>query len=772
MEMTSEPPTPKAATLLRIAAGLLALAAGALLAGRFLPEWRMGDLPREELFRERYQRIAARVGFELAPGEPAATLVTRGPELYEPSRHLGEEAASWRAATRTPVRVQVLHEVAGPEEQPPGYFVVDFSLDGDPVAAIWWNRTFSSPLRAFDSAGAMRLGERLGASLTRPGEKPGPARTDLVGNFARRVLPLAGSDPRQHLLVVGSEPVFAVRRAGPVGPESEAAMDRDMRWSFAIFGKWIVAFAAGAVLFFVLVLRSRLSGTNGALLAGIALVSLLPMSRTIFGAGSWGWVAVTVHALWIFFLWSSAESLARTSEPGFATSLDALRAGRLGPRGGRSLLAGFAFGAGLAGLRLAAPALAEALPGVWPEGASLHLPPFGSTGSPVTHGILLAGGTALAYALALRILPVGGAVAVAALAAGWLLSPMDFDPFALDLAAGTLVAVLLLHVLRRHGLTALLLAGLLAYLLPLGLLAALHPGWMPAALAIAALVSGGVLVLGFLGLARPAEPELARLSPPGFVRRLEEERRVRDEMVLLARMQRGLLPPTLPQVPGWELAAHSALANEAGGDLYDVLPDEEGYVWIAAGDVAGHGYSCAVAQAMVQAALAGLVGRGRSPGQVLAEVDRVLRTASPTRSFTTLALLRLRPETGEVLMANAGHPHPLLAEGGAVREVELPGRLPLGQGPRQDYPDHELRVPAGGTLVLASDGLFEAVDRSETPYGFERVQEVLRGAGGRSAEGLLQVIFADWRHHLRTARPLDDTTILVLRRAEAREEAA
>jgi sigma-B regulation protein RsbU (phosphoserine phosphatase) len=120
------------------------------------------------------------------------------------------------------------------------------------------------------------------------------------------------------------------------------------------------------------------------------------------------------------------------------------------------------------------------------------------------------------------------------------------------------------------------------------------------------------------------------------------------------------------------------------------------------------------------------------------------------------------------LLSNAGHPYPLLLTGGRVEEIEI-SALPLGQGPHRTYENREILIPPGGHLVVFSDGLFEAVDGNEVAYGFERLLETLRGADGRSAEKILETLLEDWRRHLRTAQPLDDTTILVLRRAAGRE---
>ena len=250
------------------------------------------------------------------------------------------------------------------------------------------------------------------------------------------------------------------------------------------------------------------------------------------------------------------------------------------------------------------------------------------------------------------------------------------------------------------------------------------------------------------------------------MRRLEEERRIQYEMDLLARMQIGLLPAEIPRIEGWEIAARSLLATEAGGDLYDFLLDDAGHLWIAAGDVAGHGYSCSIVHAMTTAALTSLVAPGKSPAEVLLGVDRVIRRGGTRRNFTSLALLRLDPATGEAVYANAGHPYPLAISGGEVSEIELPG-LPLGQGPERRYQELQLQVPPGGVLVFCSDGLFEAIDWSANPYGFDRPREVLRTLEDRPAAEILDTLLADWQTHVKSEAPPDDTTILVVKRAEA-----
>jgi len=361
-----------------------------------------------------------------------------------------------------------------------------------------------------------------------------------------------------------------------------------------------------------------------------------------------------------------------------------------------------------------------------------------------------------------RIVPKRWALAAAVLVSALLLGTLRIHPLPLELAGNLIVIGLLVLFGRWFGLTTLLTASVTSFLLPAAAFSAWNPAWLPVTLGVTAGTSAVLLALGLAGLRRPERVEMERLKPPPFIRRLEEERRIKYEMDLLARMQVGLLPTRLPEIEGWEIAARSLLATEAGGDLYDFIEDDAGRLWIAAGDVAGHGYSCAIVHAMTTAALASLISSASTPSEVLRQVDRVLRRAS-LRNFASLALLLLDTKTGKALLSNAGHPWPLAMSNGEVSEIEISG-LPLGQGPARVYEDVSIQIPPGGALVFCSDGLFEAVDWSSSPYGFERPQEVLRTLENRSAAEIVEALLHDWQKHLRSEEPPDDTTVVVVKR--------
>ncbi len=754
-------PARKATLLLGIAGGLLACAVGVALASAFLPEWRADEPASKAVFVERYRAMAARGGFSLEAGEPRVFLTTgakRSFDFLQPQT----EGPARRLAARTAVRAGVIQSVRGPASWPEGVLGAELSFDGKPRLLSWWNRSLN-PFVTPKPDESARFGETIAPLLLHAGESLGPRSLDFSAGSPRLLYPIQGSSPPEHLMVIAAPQVVAARQPGRLTDIVAADLDDAMSRMLNDILMSLAGFSLALGLFVVLALKARLSVVNGALLALLTFLTLKADPTTFSGSPVWCWLTVAVLAAWVFLLWSSAESLLRSTDAGFTTSLDALRTGRLGPRGGRAILLGFAFGAALAGLRLALAGLAEVVPGLRPAAVSVSLPLFSPLGSPIADGIRLAAGVALVLALAFRLFPLRWAPTAAIAVAGAVLSPVAIRPWGAQWVAGLLVAGLLVYVARRHGLTALLTAGVVSGLLPAVAVSALHLEWMSGAFAATALPSAVILLFGWLGLSRSAAAEVQRLSPPGFVRRLEEERRLKHEMSLLARMQRGLLPRGLPSIEGYEIAARSVIANEAGGDLYDVLRDEDGYLWLAAGDVAGHGYSCAIAQAMTKASLVSLIGRGRTPAEVLRRMDKVFRAAGAQRNFTSLALLRLRTETGEAVLSNAAYPYPLLAEGGEVRELAVSG-LPLGQGPPRCYEDQTFRLSPGGALVFCSDGLFEAVDREESFYGYDRARKTLRQAAPRDAEKILEALMTDWTHHLRGVQPLDDTTIVVLKR--------
>jgi PAS domain S-box-containing protein len=175
-------------------------------------------------------------------------------------------------------------------------------------------------------------------------------------------------------------------------------------------------------------------------------------------------------------------------------------------------------------------------------------------------------------------------------------------------------------------------------------------------------------------------------------------------------LQRGLRPPEPPYVPGLDIAVvFDAFGEgmEIGGDVYDILPTEDG-CWIMVGDVTGKGSVAAGVSVALRHSMRGLARQIDEPDELLAQLNEMLLEGRSLNDFATALLLRLRRagERWTATLAAAGHPPAIHVTGEGP--VQLGGGAVLGAWADAPIPSHAVELLAGETLVLATDGWFEA----------------------------------------------------------------
>jgi serine phosphatase RsbU (regulator of sigma subunit) len=175
-------------------------------------------------------------------------------------------------------------------------------------------------------------------------------------------------------------------------------------------------------------------------------------------------------------------------------------------------------------------------------------------------------------------------------------------------------------------------------------------------------------------------------------------------------LQRGLRPPEPPFVRGLDIAVTFDAYGEGmeiGGDLYDILPTDDG-CWIMIGDVAGKGSIAAGVSVALRHSMRGLARQIDEPAELLEQLNAMLLEGDSLNDFATALLLRLRRdgERWNVSLATAGHPPAIHV----TREgpVQLGGGSVLGGWASSPMGLHQVELLPGETLVLATDGWFEA----------------------------------------------------------------
>ncbi len=212
---------------------------------------------------------------------------------------------------------------------------------------------------------------------------------------------------------------------------------------------------------------------------------------------------------------------------------------------------------------------------------------------------------------------------------------------------------------------------------------------------------------------------------------LERERHKRD-LALAREVVKNFLPERLPEIPGYEFYARCESAQEVGGDYYDLVPLSGNQLAILVGDVAGKGVAAALVMARFSAEARSCLQTGTPLAAAVRRLNTLMQPLSFTDRFVTLAALLLDPAAHTVTLVNAGHPLPLLlrrATGGV--EEAIPRDIvgpPLGVIEDCDYPAHQLTLHPGDSMVLFSDGVPDAMDVNEDPFGTPRLHGVLEDA--------------------------------------------
>ena len=220
-----------------------------------------------------------------------------------------------------------------------------------------------------------------------------------------------------------------------------------------------------------------------------------------------------------------------------------------------------------------------------------------------------------------------------------------------------------------------------------------------------------------------------------------EKQRLSKELAAASAIQTGLFPQAEPEIPGFALTGLCVPCREVGGDWYDYISLPEGRLGVVVADVSGKGMGAAFLMSSARSVLRMIAESARGPGEVLTRVNqRLLEDLPEDRRHD------------RIVLSNAGHPWPLMAEGEGARFLDEAAGLPLGIRPAL-FPEQRVELPRGSCVFLYSDGVTEAASASGEEYGLSRLRDHVARQDS-SCESLL----ADVRQF--SSAPSDDLTIV------------
>lgn len=286
-------------------------------------------------------------------------------------------------------------------------------------------------------------------------------------------------------------------------------------------------------------------------------------------------------------------------------------------------------------------------------------------------------------------------------------------------------------------------------------------------------------------LPKPFEPVLlhARISSSLDKKHLRDLQQLylkslERELEIGREIQKDFLPHELPQVEGWEIAACFEAAHEVAGDFYDtfLLPDKN--LMVVVGDVCGKGVGAALYmtlfRSLIHATATTDTFRTSQASQHLSPAERLHHVISFTNNylvenhedanmFATVFIGMIEINKGTLKYINCGNEPPcLIKSSGTI--VTLPPTSPVvGVISEAVFSVKELEIGPDDALLAFTDGVLDAIDRNNEPFGLSRLLEICRG-GHSSAQNLVDIIEGQIHLHIGKADQFDDITMLTIKR--------
>lgn len=249
--------------------------------------------------------------------------------------------------------------------------------------------------------------------------------------------------------------------------------------------------------------------------------------------------------------------------------------------------------------------------------------------------------------------------------------------------------------------------------------------------------------------------------------RLYEEEKalstIREQMRLTAEVQAHLLPRSVPDIEGYQVAGRSVAAQEMGGDYFDynALPYD---AWsISVGDVSGKGLPASMLMANVQGMIRLLSSLNVAPAEVMRRANELLCRSTPPQDFVTFFYAALDPASHRLTYCNAGHNPALFFSGSGIAELATRGTV-LGMFDDVVYEQDSIALDPGDIVVIYSDGITESIDPEEREFGEQRLVEVVNAHRGESAAVILDALYDAVSRHQVDQPQFDDTTAVIIKR--------
>lgn len=242
-----------------------------------------------------------------------------------------------------------------------------------------------------------------------------------------------------------------------------------------------------------------------------------------------------------------------------------------------------------------------------------------------------------------------------------------------------------------------------------------------------------------------------------------ENENLKKEISVASSIQQRIIPKSLPDIDGYDIAGINIPSREVGGDYYNVIKLNDGRFALVMADVAGKGIAAALLVSTLDACLGAYLDINITLADMAEKINKLIYNASTQDKFITFTIVVLDPASGELDIINAGHNPPLLLkDNGELYKIEAGGiafgmfDIPL------EFKGEKINLNSGEKLLLFTDGIPEAMNNKEKEYSDEKLEKFFVSNNLLSSQKFIDSLVNDVRIFTKNTPQSDDITALYL----------
>ena len=249
-----------------------------------------------------------------------------------------------------------------------------------------------------------------------------------------------------------------------------------------------------------------------------------------------------------------------------------------------------------------------------------------------------------------------------------------------------------------------------------------------------------------------------------------QKNKMEFDLRLASDVQKYLLPSEMPNTTDLEFAVKYIPQQLIGGDFYDFYKLPNNRIGITVGDVSGKGVSASMIMAICRTKLQSLALKNKSPSETLKELNADIVESMRTDMFITMTYAIIDVNASKITLARAGHEPALLYKASSpdheaekIKSVGMAVGMVDSELFDESIEDVEFEFNKGDVLVLYTDGITEATNKTGEEYSTARLASTISKFGNLSAKEMNDAIIGDVENFSNTTQHADDLTLLCVK---------